>query len=669
MLHFVLWLVLVVAPALGADKVPPKDYGIPKNLGTDLNIYRRRFAGHTREEFDQSLYELVHTSTGDLVGSAFEIIEDEIYHAWTDIPYAHPPLGFRRYQPPDGSYKWEGVRNVTAIMPTRCLQYNFLSVEQNRLEGSEEACLMLSVYRYFGVYHELLSGGHGQQETGPVIVLLHPGTYMYDFPFDGRRFAANLCCDFFIPVVVNYRLGPLGFLGTKPRTSAGSKVVGGIRPNLGLLDQVAALKWIQANIRAFSGNPDQVTLVGVAAGAAAVHLHQLSPYSRGLFHHAVAFGGSALVPWALAGRISEKTFLFGFSMMHCRNDTIEQMVTCMRQPYRLQSYEKVLRPLSIGLFYDWQNTPISPLGPVVDYDFLPDDPWILLKAKAVNKVRTLFSFTESAGLLPAAHLYETPQITREVNFDWEKLAPSILDYKGRMYEGLYEEFANRTLTYYFNRVILHKYDRRLTDDRFKNFLKMLTDRLYTTGIVEGARLHGAIRNEEDVFLYKFSVQGSFSFSQKLFYGLRLLWGPPVGDDFMTFIANQYDLRNKNEKKLRSAMTALFLSFCSPRGPRGRVKLPGYWFNETYFNDSNARTDLIDVNHYWLSKDPEEQEVKNNSYVGRVVTYGQVVSFKKYKMTFSNNVGNSRYWRRAPIIHPTQNAYNTIWCCESKSNHY
>ena len=76
-------------------------------------------------------------------------------------------------------------------------------------------------------------------------------------------------------VTLNYRLGPLGFMATSDKAATG---------NYGIKDQIAALKWVKANIAAFGGDPDNVTLMGEEAGAASVSVHLVSPASKGLFH-------------------------------------------------------------------------------------------------------------------------------------------------------------------------------------------------------------------------------------------------------------------------------------------------------------------------------------------------------------------------------------------------
>ena len=93
-----------------------------------------------------------------------------------------------------------------------------------------------------------------------------------------------------VVVVIQYRLGPFGFLTTGDSASPG---------NFGMLDQVEALKWVKENIENFGGNPNKVTIFGESAGATSVSLHLMSPLSQGLFHRAIAESGVDLCSWAI----------------------------------------------------------------------------------------------------------------------------------------------------------------------------------------------------------------------------------------------------------------------------------------------------------------------------------------------------------------------------------
>nr|APA33845.1 seminal fluid protein [Nilaparvata lugens] len=585
--------------------------------------------------------------SGILYGNIFKFVGDDIFQAWTDIPYAKPPTGDQRYREADSEVTWSEPRNVTAKKPERCLQYNFISDKYNRVEGTEEACLMLSIYRYLGMYFEnrhALTEIGVRPRLGPVIVLLHPGTYMYDFPFDPRRFAANLCCDFFVTVVVNYRLAHTGFLSMGRHKN-------GVKANLGLLDQVAALKWVQRNIEAFYGDSNKVSLVGVGAGAAAVQLHLLSSMSRGLFRSALSYSGSALVPWAIGGDVGKKSLNFVRHNLNCTSLAITEIAECLRSISLNALFKEVTGRFNHPLFHDFQNMPLSPLGPVVDNNFLDDDPLILLRAGAVTQMPYLFSFTDSAGILPAAHLFEKEVSETRVENEWNTLAPTILDYNYTMHHLLHEKFAERARKFYYPDY--ENGTKPLLFDNYGRFIKMLTDRLYTTGIVEGARLQGVATKNDSVYMYRYSYQGEFSFSDQIF-GSRQLFGPAVADDFMTYIANQFPVRNFADRVQKQMLTHIFLGFIE----FGWADLPqGHTINDTF--GLHFLVPMATTKQYFKGASHPQQ--KRNARGSRIVSYNHlppshlVAGSKKhesYAIKHSNDLGKAKFWRRAPILHPT-----------------
>ena len=191
------------------------------------------------------------------------------------IPYAAPPVGPGRWQPPRRPRAWTRPLQATAFGPA-CPQTGLLEA------GSSEDCLSLNVWT-------------PAREAGaalPVMVWIHGGGFNFGASsqpeYDGRHLARQGV----VVVTVNYRLGPLGFLA-HPRLSGRSQT--GTSGNYGLLDQIEALKWVRRNIAAFGGNPDQVTLFGQSAGSRSVSLLAVSPLARGLFQRAIAQSGGPII--------------------------------------------------------------------------------------------------------------------------------------------------------------------------------------------------------------------------------------------------------------------------------------------------------------------------------------------------------------------------------------
>jgi para-nitrobenzyl esterase len=202
--------------------------------------------------------------------------------AFRGLPYAAAPTGNLRWRPPEPPAAWSGVRDATQFAPS-CPQQQ----SQNIFfpPGTfDEDCL------YLNVSTPSLRG-----KDLPVLVWIHGGGLTQDASrnYDGTKLAANGM----VVVTINYRLGALGFLAHPALAS----VSGGPTGNYGWMDQQAALRWVQRNIRRFGGNPDNVTIAGQSAGALSVLMHLVSDGSRGLFHKAIVQSGSfALTQQSLA---------------------------------------------------------------------------------------------------------------------------------------------------------------------------------------------------------------------------------------------------------------------------------------------------------------------------------------------------------------------------------
>jgi para-nitrobenzyl esterase len=190
------------------------------------------------------------------------------------LPYAAPPVGDLRWRAPQAVPAWRGVRAADRFA-TACPQKPGLSLEGGGDPGPlSEDCLYLNVWA-------------PRVEPGaklPVMVWLHGGALIFgagSLPlYDGAALAKQGV----VVVTVNYRLGPLGYF-VHP---ALDKAAPGGPANFGLLDQIAALRWVRQNIAAFGGDPQQVTLFGQSAGAQSVLALMASPSARGLFQRAIA---------------------------------------------------------------------------------------------------------------------------------------------------------------------------------------------------------------------------------------------------------------------------------------------------------------------------------------------------------------------------------------------
>jgi para-nitrobenzyl esterase len=195
------------------------------------------------------------------------------------IPYAAPPVGEFRWREPQPVARWAGVRTAREFMP-RCMQAKASPQEFRSAEMSED-CLYLNVWA---------PANSKFNEKLPVLVYFHGGGFMNGDGSEGRYDGANLAARGIVMVTVNYRLGAFGFLALP---EAARESPHGAAGNYGLLDQVAALRWVRDNITKFGGDPSKVTIAGNSAGSIAVSAHMASPLSRGLFARAIGQSGGA----------------------------------------------------------------------------------------------------------------------------------------------------------------------------------------------------------------------------------------------------------------------------------------------------------------------------------------------------------------------------------------
>jgi para-nitrobenzyl esterase len=214
---------------------------------------------------------------------------DDGVTSFKGVPFAPPPVGPLRWAPPQDPPKWKGVREAKAFGPS-CTQ---ATVRADTI--SSEDCLYLNVW----------SAAPNAKAKQPVMVWIYGGAFVIgssSYPtYDGTRFAKQGV----VLVSMNYRLGRFGFFAHPALTKEHPD---GPLGNYGLMDQIAALKWVKANIAKFGGDPDNVTIFGESAGGMSVNYLMVSPAARGLFQKAISesgFGRQKLAPIRGGARSAE----------------------------------------------------------------------------------------------------------------------------------------------------------------------------------------------------------------------------------------------------------------------------------------------------------------------------------------------------------------------------
>jgi para-nitrobenzyl esterase len=272
-----------------------------------------------------------------IVRTADGSIQGKVAGATTEylgIPYAAPPVGALRWQPPHPVAPWPGTRQATSFAST-CAQ----PALPPGVGSTSEDCLYLNVF----------APAAASDRDLPVMVWIHGGSLLTGESNDFNP--AALVRDGVIVVTINYRLGALGFLADKALAAA----PGGPSGDYGLMDQQAALRWVQRNIGGFGGDPRNVTLFGESAGGLSVLAQLVSPGARGLFQRAIVESGTYdLAQQSLAG--AESSGAAFASTVGCANNTAASTAACLRQ----LSVSTILETESTGGYYPNVDSAVLP---------------------------------------------------------------------------------------------------------------------------------------------------------------------------------------------------------------------------------------------------------------------------------------------------------------------
>ncbi|XP_065284966.1 acetylcholinesterase-1-like isoform X1 [Dermacentor albipictus] len=324
---------------------------------------------------------VVSTRSGYVMGRT-NVFFNKPIDTFLGIPFAEPPLRELRFRKPTPAKPWEGIYNAVQA-PFPCLQYDTFVTKNITVDASNstEDCLYLNVWTPALHCNTIENCG-----AKSVIVFLHGGGFdtggnSYFF-YDGTQLAA---LGDVVVVVPNYRLGVFGFL------SAGHPDAPG---NMGLLDQLAALRWVRDNIVHFGGRPESVTLMGQSAGAMSVGFHMVSPLSRGLFKRAILQSGSPylLQPASLKAGVERVQLLA--EAVDCADENVtlsshrHHVLECLRwaNASALMAANRELNVLNPASYF-----------PSYGDEFLPEDPRALIERGEVADVDVIIGTNRNEG--------------------------------------------------------------------------------------------------------------------------------------------------------------------------------------------------------------------------------------------------------------------------------
>ncbi|XP_057655933.1 juvenile hormone esterase-like [Diorhabda carinulata] len=397
---------------------------------------------------------IVEIESGKIKGHILKSESGKDYYAFQEIPYAAKPIGENRFQPPKAPEPWSDILETTNNTKI-CYQYKR---KYANLEISED-CLYINVYT-------------PQKPTDakvlPVLLWIHGGGFVNEsstFEYYGPKYLMDYGV---VVVTFNYRLGAFGFVGTDD---------GVIPPNLGLKDQLFAMQWVNRNIKAFSGNPYQVVLVGESAGSISVGYHLLGPYVNDtkIFHAAIMQSGSPVGSELRTQNITNEAYKLAKALDPTFNSTDSSDILKLLQS---ASAEDILHSEVTGAVVLEQDGPFS-------YQAFPS-----FLNQNYKKIPVMIGFNSEEW----AFLVWSRNKTQYGKFDED---PSLL-----VDPLINMSSENRTIA---GNLLRQLYTGNTTfDENYGGFIRYVSDHMFTTATCKQVELASP---EAPYYLYQFSYKG------------------------------------------------------------------------------------------------------------------------------------------------------------------
>ncbi|CAL7947112.1 unnamed protein product [Xylocopa violacea] len=470
----------------------------------------------------------VETALGSISGYYKTSRIGKRYEAYEGIPFAEPPVGELRFEPPKPARKWEHELSAKKRSPS-CAQY-FIDLARNtdRVMGSED-CLYMNIY---------VSARNDNETRLPVMFWIHGGAFQFGSgnEVDERRLMDRSI----ILVTFNYRLGPLGFLSTEDGVVPG---------NMGLKDQSMALRWVRNNIESFGGNPKEITIFGLSSGAVSVHYHYLSPLSAGLFQRGISISGVALNPRSLTKRGLEKAKKLA-ALVECPTDATPKMISCLKELPLTTLLEAVSK------FKVWLHNPATPFGPVVEKNastpFITRSPFEIISTGAVQDVPWITGTVSEEGLFNSIEFIGNDTLLKELNDNWNDIAPNLLSYNDTIPLDQHDQVSEKIRRHYFG-------SKEIDKNEVITLIHMMRDRSYAVGVQKAVKLQAKV-NKSPVWSYYYTYESKYNRDMWMAKFHRNLGVGHSDDVDLVIEKNTANITNPEDLLMQKLLIDLYTSF-------------------------------------------------------------------------------------------------------------
>ncbi|XP_063922124.1 esterase B1-like isoform X2 [Zophobas morio] len=426
---------------------------------------------------------VVSTTNGKLRGKVGTAFNDRLFYSFQGIPYAKPPLGALRFKAPQPPEPWTGIKDATHEGNDCVSRHTVLRT----LIGSED-CLTLNVYT------PELPTNQRNDDLKPVMFWIHGGGFTSGSGSTEAYGPEFILMEDVVLVTINYRTGILGFLCFEDPDLD-------IPGNAGMKDMLMALQWVHDNIIHFGGNPNNVTIFGESAGAAACHYLILSPKAKGLFHKAILQSGCAINVWAKGRSYTEE--LSEVLGLETRDD--QSVFKAIQDLPPDQLYKAAEKMCDVS--EPFIACKVRPHGPVVERKskdaFLWENPLDIMKSGRYNHVPIIIGFTTREGIL--GEIVQKPYPFRPIT-NFELSVPHFL--KIARGSELSKQLAEKIKLFYYG-------DEEPTTENKDKYYILETDNFFLREILTTVKYHEQ-NSSDSVYLYRMSSETSLNMLKKIY---------------------------------------------------------------------------------------------------------------------------------------------------------
>ena len=397
---------------------------------------------------------IISTNQGKIIG-----IQQLDHQCFLGIPYAKPPIDDLRFYEPQPMDPWDDVKDATKFRPI---------APQNHIDSTpigqdeNEDCLYLNIWT-----------PRADEKARPVMFWIHGGGFLIGAGSRPRLNGGTLASYGDVVVVTfNYRLGALGFLDLP-----------NIPPNIGIQDQIAALRWVRKNIHAFGGDPNNITIFGESSGSESVVILLSLPVTKGLFHNAIMQSGVAN-PLSYNRELTRKGSSKLVSKLHINRENIRAL-----RNVQISKLIRIQKKIAGNITDEKEN----PFRPFVDGVIIPEKPYELIQKGKASKIPLMIGWNEDElGIIV--------NFLNQVDDERKKAIIGIIRNRIRIY-GVTDDKITELVKKY-KQIMKAKYP----DNLYKHWDAILSHAMFGIPTIRQLEMH--LKYQSNVFCYIFTYKSS-----------------------------------------------------------------------------------------------------------------------------------------------------------------